>query len=86
MLLDLRTPDEVATGRLAGARTLDFYAGTFDRDLAALDRATPYAVYCHSGNRSGQAVAKMKLLGFQDVVELDGGIGAWQAAGLPVAA
>jgi rhodanese-related sulfurtransferase len=84
VLIDVRTPEEHAEGHLADARLMDFYAPTFRADLDELDRDTPYAIYCRSGNRSGQALAIMRELGFTDVVDLDGGIGAWTAAGQPV--
>ena len=83
VVLDIRTADEFAQGHLAGAKDLDFYQPTFAASLGELDKSTPYLVYCHSGNRSGKARAMMEQLGFQDVVEVAGGITAWTAAGLP---
>ncbi len=45
------------------------------------DRSTPLAVYCRSGNMSAIAVQTLAGLGFTDIVELRGGMQAWQAAG-----
>lgn len=84
VVLDVRTPDEYAAGHLAGAKEIDFYAASFKAELGKLDKATPYLVYCHSGNRSGQASELMKQLGFTDVVDVQGGITAWTAAGLSI--
>lgn len=84
MVIDVRTADEFAAGHLAGAKEIDFYAASFKADLEKLDKATPYLVYCHSGNRSGQTSELMKQLGFTDVVDVQGGITAWMAAGLAV--
>jgi rhodanese-related sulfurtransferase len=39
---------------------------------------------CRSGNASGDAASKLKKAGFEQVNVLDGGINAWQAAGLPL--
>ena len=50
--------------------------------MSPLDRATPYLVYCHSGNRNGQAVAAMAELGFTNLTDLRGGVQARSAAGL----
>lgn len=86
VVLDVRTPEEFASGHLAGAVGLDFYAATFADDLAALDREAPYLLYCRSGNRSGQAREMMRSLGFAEVHEIAGGINAWVEAGLPVVA
>lgn len=84
VLLDVRTPEEFATGHLAGARDVDFRAADFDAKIATLDRGTTYAVYCRTGNRSGQALQRMTAAGFTHVADLTGGIVAWTAAGRPV--
>lgn len=86
ILLDVRTPDEFATGHLQGARNIDFRAADFDDQLAKLDRNATYAVYCHSGNRSGQALQKMTSAGFTHAADLAGGITAWSQAGQAVTA
>jgi rhodanese-related sulfurtransferase len=81
VLLDVRTPQEFTAGHLPGARNLDIGASTFDAQLGALDKAVTYAVYCHSGNRSNQALQRMATAGFTHVADLSGGITAWTAAG-----
>lgn len=83
-LIDLRTAPEFASGHLAGASELDFYASDFPSQLEALDKNASYAIYCHTGNRSGQAAALMQKMGFKHVINLQGGIAAWEAAGLPI--
>ena len=84
ILLDIRTPQEVAEGQIAGAVNIDFYEADFRDRLAELDRDATYVVYCRSGNRSGQAMGLFEELGFTDVTEVDGGIVAWLQAGLPL--
>ncbi|MGL6277938.1 MAG: rhodanese-like domain-containing protein [Gaiella sp.] len=83
-VLDVRTPEEFSAGHLAGATLIDFYEPDFEQRIDELDRDTAYVVYCRSGNRSGQAAALMRELGFTAVTDVDGGIEAWEAAGLPV--
>ena len=85
ILIDVRTPAEFAAGHLADARNLDFTGGTFAAALTGLDKSASYALYCHSGNRSGQAAQLMTAAGFTHVADLSGGITAWQSAGRPVA-
>ena len=84
VVLDVRTPEEFAEGHLDDATLLDFYRTDFAGRVAELDRDRPYLLYCRSGNRSGQTRARMEQLGFTDVTDVDGGIAAWTAAGLPV--
>lgn len=40
--------------------------------------------FCRSGNRSGQVTAYLLSRGLQDVANVEGGILAWAAAGLPL--
>ncbi len=80
-IIDVRTPEEYAEGHIAGAQNIDFYAGDFSDKISQLNKNTPYAIYCRSGNRSGQTLMFMESLGFTNVVDLQGGIGAWVSAG-----
>lgn len=80
-LIDVRTPAEFAEGHLPGAVNIDVESPTFVDQVRALDPAGTYALYCHSGNRSGVAMANMMQLGFTQVYHLAGGISAWQDAG-----
>ena len=82
--LDVRTPIEFAEGHIEGARLIDFQSGNFENDIAALDKNATYAVYCRSGNRSGQAVKVMQDAGFKNIYNLNGGVIDWANAGLPL--
>ena len=84
VVLDVRTPEEFAEGHLEDAVMIDFYEEDFADQLAELDPDAPYLLYCRSGNRSSQAVEIMRELGFTDVADVDGGILAWDEAGLPI--
>ena len=83
-VIDVRTPEEYAEGHIEGATLVDFYEPDFADRIAELDRGQEYVVYCRSGNRSSQATAIMAEQGFAVVNDVDGGIVAWEAAGLPV--
>ena len=82
--LDVRTPSEFAEGFIEGARLIDFQSGNFENEIAALDKNATYAVYCRSGNRSGQAVKVMQDAGFTNVFNMNGGVIDWANAGLPL--
>ena len=82
--LDVRTPGEFAEGYIEGARLINFQSGNFENEIATLDKNATYAVYCRSGNRSGQAVKVMHDAGFHNVYNLNGGVIDWANAGLPL--
>lgn len=82
VLVDVRTPDELATGVIPGSVTpqdLD------DERLAAGAATTPIVVVCASGVRA-TAWARTARAAGRDAVVLDGGIRAWQREGHPVTA
>lgn len=85
VLLDIRTPEEYAAGKIAGAENIDFYAPDFRDNLNRLDKNSHYVIYCHTGNRSGQALQIMRELGFTQVEDIGGGIAAWAQQGYPIA-
>jgi rhodanese-related sulfurtransferase len=84
VILDVRTGGEFMMGHIENAINIDVEGMTFDGDIAKLDKSATYAVYCHSGRRSGIAVGKMKDAGFTNLFNLTNGIQDWQAAGLPL--
>lgn len=84
VVLDVRTLPEHQEMRIAGSVLIDFYSPGFRGQLDTLDKDVPYLVYCRSGNRSAEAVAMMRDLGFTEVHELDGGIASWAREGLPL--
>ena len=81
VILDVRTAQEFAAGHLPGAVNADVESPGFAAALDGLDPAASYAVYCHSGRRSGIALDEMSQAGFTDAYDLAGGISAWAAAG-----
>lgn len=82
-VIDVRTPAEYAAGHVAGAINMDVDGADFASKLAALDKSKPYALYCHSGRRSGIAADQMAKAGFKDVIDA-GALESLVAAGAPV--
>ena len=70
IIIDVRTPEEFAAGHLDGALLYNVQDPAFDAKIADLDPSIPYVVYCRSGNRSAQAVERMKAAGFTDLRDL----------------
>jgi rhodanese-related sulfurtransferase len=84
LLVDVRTAAEFKNGHLRGARNLELSSPALARELGALAKQSPVLLYCQSGGRSAAALAQAKRLGLA-ARHLAGGIGAWKAAGYPVA-
>ena len=78
VILDVRTPQETAQGKIAGAIELDFRNANFAAEAAKLDKEKTYLVYCRSGARSSQACKIMAEKGFKNLFNLSGGYLKWQ--------
>ena len=81
-VIDVRTPEEFATGHLAGAENIDVQAANFHERVDGLDRDGTYVLYCRSGARAGAAGEMMLEMGFTDVANA-GGFETLASAGLP---
>ncbi|MCB0507403.1 MAG: thioredoxin domain-containing protein [Chitinophagales bacterium] len=84
VVLDVRTPEEYNSGYIKDAKSIDYRSSDFENEVNKLDKNKTYYVYCLSGGRSGSAVKLMQKNGFKNVVNLDGGILAWNAKALPL--
>ncbi|MGE0001873.1 MAG: rhodanese-like domain-containing protein [Fimbriimonadaceae bacterium] len=91
VLLDVREPEEFASGHPAGARNVP--RGMLEvavdhehrkRDPSLGDRSLKLALICGSGVRSALAAKAMVEMGFDDPVSVRGGWTAYVASGLPV--
>ena len=81
-VVDVRTNDEWKGGHVSGARHV--MGGKLADHLAELPRNAPLALICGSGYRSTVAASVLERAGFEDVVNITGGMAAWGHAGLPV--
>lgn len=84
IVLDVRTADEVRTGRIKGSVNLDFFSTGFQSKLDRLDKDKTYIAVCRSGRRSGLASIMMKKLGFREVYNYEGGMNRWKSEGRPI--
>ena len=70
LVIDVRTPQEFAAGHLDGAVLIDIKDDSVDSTIATLDPNANYIVYCRSGNRSAQAVTRMREAGIANITDL----------------
>lgn len=78
LLIDVRTPEEVAECQIAGASNINFNAPDFKAQMEKLDRTRPLFIYCAAGGRSAKACNAVKDMGFPVVYDLKGGFNAWR--------
>jgi len=77
VLLDVRTPGEIADGKIAGAIEADYKNDNFSAELDKLDKDKHYVVYCKKGGRSSKSIDLMKEKGFTKCTNLKGGYTDW---------
>ncbi|AXE66240.1 hypothetical protein BBF93_04025 [Hyphomonas sp. CACIAM 19H1] len=89
-LIDVRTPQEWRqTGTAPGAQRITLQGKDFLKQVmhAAGGFDAPVAFICRSGQRSGQAAAQARAVGFTQVYNVVGGMegpGGWLSERLPV--
>jgi rhodanese-related sulfurtransferase len=79
-LIDVREPDEYASGHVPGAINLPLSA--LGEHLDELPDE-PFHVICQSGGRSARVVQALEARG-HDATNVDGGTGEWAASGFPL--
>ena len=84
LLLDVREDYEYAQGHAPGSVLIPL--GQLQQRLHEIigHKNKPVALICRSGNRSAQALKLLEGAGFTAAVNVEGGMIAWQKAGLPV--
>lgn len=81
LLLDVREHDEWRAGHAPGAVHIPL--GELAQRFAELPKGRRIVAVCRSGNRSALATESLLRAGLE-VENLDGGMKAWQKAGLPL--
>lgn len=84
LVLDVREASEWSTGHIPNSRHI--VLGQLAKRLSEIEKfkEKPVIVCCASGNRSSSACGTLKRAGFARVFNLNGGLGAWTGAGLPI--
>ena len=77
MLLDIREPQEIEISAIDGAVHIPM--NTLPDNLARVPKDQPVVVMCHMGGRSWQVTQWLRAQGYDNVVNLEGGISAWSS-------
>ena len=77
-VLDVRQPKEYEQSHIPGAILIPL--SELPDNLSSLDQDTPLIVYCRSGVRSKAACQTLMEAGFEDCLNMVGGILKWQGA------
>lgn len=80
VMVDVREPAELAESAVPG--TIDIPLGQLESRASEIPTGKPVLVFCRSGNRSQEGAAILAAKGY-DASTVEGGIIAWQDAGLP---
>jgi rhodanese-related sulfurtransferase len=83
-ILDIREANEYKAGHIPNSKHLPFSELDSGLKQAKIDSNKPIILVCLSGNRANTALAKLKKAGCKDVVCMEGGISAWNQAGMPL--
>ena len=82
LLIDVREQWEYDEGHIPGITLIPM--SEIEGRLSEIPTDKEVIVTCRSGNRSSQVTSYLQGLGYDNVHNMEGGILAWQAAGLPV--
>ncbi|MBK8054795.1 MAG: rhodanese-like domain-containing protein [Saprospiraceae bacterium] len=77
VLIDVRTPGEIARGKINNALEMNISSPEFTDNINNLDKSKEYIVYCAVGGRSATAVSIMQQMGFTKVHNLTPGYSGW---------
>lgn len=75
VFIDVREPDEFAAGHIPGITNLPL--SQLSEETADFPKDAEIVMICRSGNRSMQAAEKLQGYGFTKLVNVQGGMNAW---------
>lgn len=85
LVVDLRSIADFDKGHIPGSKNVQMSQFDPEAKQLAPAKALPVVLVCKSGMTAGGAAQRLKKAGFEKVYVLDGGIGGWQQADLPLA-
>ena len=84
VVIDLRPSEDFANGHIPSARHIDFAELQAKVGQLVKNKSNPVLLVCQTGQQSHKAVRIVQDAGYAEVHVLQGGLNAWQQAGMPV--
>ena len=75
-LVDVREPEEFAEGHIEGCKLIPL-GELSDRAATELKKDEDIVLYCAAGIRSLEGLMTLRMMGYQKLRSLSGGISAW---------
>lgn len=82
VMIDVREQSEYDAGHIPGITLIPL--SELEARFSEIPTDKTVVLTCRSGNRSGQAHAFLQQNGYQNTINMDGGILAWEAVGFDV--
>jgi len=77
ILIDVRSKQELDEKMINGVLNYDFNSDEFEKSILSLDKEKTYYMICRSGRRSGITTELMLENGFENVLNIKGGMIKW---------
>jgi len=85
LVVDLRAIADFEKGHIPGSKNVLMSQFDPENKRLAAAKGLPVVLVCKTGQSAGEAAKRLKKAGFERVFVLDGGIGGWLQADLPLA-
>ena len=84
LVVDLRPSADYTKGHIPGSKNVQMSQFDPESKQLAPAKALPVVLVCKTGSTASDAARRLKKAGFENVYVLDGGIGGWLQADLPL--
>lgn len=85
LVVDLQPVADFEKGHIPGSKNVQKSQFDPESKLLAAAKSLPVVTVCKTGQTATDAAKRLRKAGFERVYTLEGGIGAWQQADLPLA-
>jgi rhodanese-related sulfurtransferase len=83
LLIDVREPDELAEQSYNVKNSINIPLDSIESKIDSIPKDKQVILACQKGGRSQKAFDLLKEKGFTNIANLEGGMNAWDEAGLP---